>query len=310
MNSRRTFLKWVGLSSAMVATGNVPLMAKSAREREITILHTNDTHSHLEPFPLTHKQYPGMGGVAARKKIIDQIRRESTATLLFDAGDIFQGTPYFNFFLGEPEIMAMNNLGYDGATMGNHEFDGGMDNIHKQFSKAQFPLICTNYNFTNTVLSNITKPYQVYVHNNIRVGVFGLGVELEGLVMKELCEGVIYMDPIQTANEMSSFLKNEEKCDLIIVLSHLGYKYKSNKVSDIHLAENTNNIDIIIGGHTHTFLDHADIRRNLSGQEVLINQVGWAGINLGKINVKFTGKKRKISSESHSVIVDKKSILF
>lgn len=310
MGNRRSFIKLAGLTAAMSLSGNIPLQAKSSREKNLVILHTNDTHSQLEPFPATHKQFPGMAGIAARKKLIDSIRSEGQPTLLFDAGDIFQGTPYFNFFLGEPEIKAMNQMGYDGATLGNHEFDGGVDNIHKQFLNAHFPLINTNYDFSNTILKDITQTHKVYVNNGIKTGVLGLGVELDGLIPKELCKGIIYNDPLRAANEMAAYLKNERKCDLVIVLSHLGYSYNSNKISDIHIAEQTKNIDIILGGHTHTFMEKADVRKNLDQEDVLIHQVGWAGVNLGRINVKFSGKTKKITSYTHSVIVDKKQIAF
>lgn len=307
---RRNFLKWSGIGAALVATGQLPLTATPQKEKTLVILHTNDTHSQLEPFPSNHKQFPNMGGVAARKKLIDQIRNEGHPTLVLDAGDVFQGTPYFNFFHGEPEIKAMNEMGYHASTIGNHEFDGGLDNIHTQLSKANFPFINSNYDFSQTVLKNIIRPYEIFMMNGIRIGVLGLGVKLEGLIPKDLCEGVVYNDPLETANKMANFLKIEKKCDLIITLSHLGYKYNSNTISDIHIAENTKHIDIIIGGHTHTFMDQPDIRKNILGENVLIHQVGWAGVKLGRINVKFSGKSKKITANSQSVIVDKKQIAF
>lgn len=310
MNNRRSFIKLAGLGAAMTFAGNLPLSAKSGKEKTLVILHTNDTHSQLEPFPDTHKQYPGMGGVAARKKIIDDIKKEGYPILLFDCGDIFQGTPYFNFFLGEPEIKAMNQMGYDGATLGNHEFDAGMNNIHKQLVNANFPFINSNYDFSGTVLKDSVLTHKIYVNNGIKTGVFGLGVELDGLIPKELCEGVIFRDPLQVAHEMSDYLKTQKKCDLVILLSHLGYKYNSNKISDVVIAENTKNIDIILGGHTHTFMEKADIRKNIEQKDVLIHQVGWAGVKLGRINVKFSGKSKKTASHTHSVIVDKKQIAF
>ncbi len=305
MKSRRSFIKLAGTGTALALAGHLPLAEAKPREKNLIILHTNDTHSHLEPFPPNHKRFPGMGGVAARKKLIDSIRAEGHPTLLFDSGDIFQGTPYFNFFLGEPEIKAMNQMGYDAATIGNHEFDAGLENIFNQFQKANFPLIISNYDVSKTILRDITIKSKVYVHNGIRIGVFGLGIKLEGLVMDKLCQGVIYQNPLTTAQEMADYLKNKKKCDLIIVLSHLGYKYKSNRICDIDIAQKTNNIDIILGGHTHTFMDKPDIRKNASGENVLIHQVGWAGVSLGRVNVKFLGKKKKISSNLHTVIVDK-----
>ena len=307
--SRRSFIKTISLGTVMTSLGSYPIQldAQVNKDKSVVILHTNDVHSHLDPFPDTHKKYAGLGGVYARKKLIESIRNEGHPTLLFDCGDIFQGTPYFNMFNGEPEIKAMNDMRYDGGTIGNHEFDGGLDNLQTQFAKADFPIICSNYDFSNTVLKGMINPYKIYLlENGIKVGVFGLGVKLDGLVLPELCKDVIYKDPIQTANQMASFLKNEKKCDLVILLSHLGYKYRDeNEVCDIHIAEKSKFIDLILGGHTHTFLDKPDIRKNLSNKKVLINQVGWAGIKLGRINVKFSGKIKNISSEAHTVFVNK-----
>ncbi|MCO5232884.1 MAG: metallophosphatase [Chitinophagales bacterium] len=305
MSSRRTFVKTVGLGSLMAYSGNLPLIAKKKEEVCLTILHTNDTHSHLDPFPDNDKKFPGLGGVAARKVMIDKIRNEGNPVLLLDAGDVFQGTPYFNFFLGEPELKAMSMMGYDAATIGNHDFDGGIENMYRQLFNAQFSFINSNYDFSNTILKNSIKSYEIFVKNGIRVGVLGLGVELDGLVPKDLYKGVIYKEPLSIANDIATYLKIDKKCDLVILLSHLGYKYNTNKVSDIYIAENSYNIDIIIGGHTHTFMENADVRKNKMGEDVVIHQVGWAGVQLGRLNVKFFGKLRKISSTSHTVIVDK-----
>ncbi|HUH74747.1 MAG TPA: metallophosphatase [Chitinophagales bacterium] len=305
MKTRRKFIQTVGIGSAIALTGSFPEIASAAQEKTLVILHTNDTHSHLEPFPDNHKQYPGLGGVAARKKLIDDIKSEGHPTLVLDAGDIFQGTPYFNFFLGEPELKSMSQMGYDATTLGNHDFDGGLDNIHKQLFHCNFPFINSNYDFTNTLLSGKIKTHEVFVKKGIRIGVFGLGIELNGLVPNDLYKGVVYNDPLVAANETADFLKNKKKCDIVIALSHLGYKYKSNKICDIHIAEKSRYIDLIIGGHTHTFMDQPDVRRNLDNEEVSIHQVGWAGVKLGRINVKFLGKRKKMSSSTLTVIVDK-----
>jgi 5'-nucleotidase len=305
MKTRRKFIQTIGVGSALALTGSIPEIASASEEKTLVILHTNDTHSHLEPFPDNHKQYPGLGGVAARKKLIDNIKSEGHPTLLLDAGDIFQGTPYFNFFLGEPELKAMSEIGYDATTLGNHDFDGGIDNIHKQLFNCNFPFINSNYDFTNTPLDGKIKTHEIFVKKGIRIGVFGLGVELNGLVPNDLYKGVVYNDPLVIANDMADYLKIQKKCDLVIVLSHLGYKYKDNKISDIYIAENTKHIDLIIGGHTHTFMDEPDVRKNLSNEEVWIHQVGWAGVKLGRINVKFLGKRKKMSSSTLTVIVDK-----
>lgn len=305
MKTRRKFIQTVGIGSAITMTGGLTEIASAAEEKTLVILHTNDTHSHLEPFPDNHTQYPGLGGVAARKKLIDDIKSEGHPTLILDAGDIFQGTPYFNFFLGEPELKSMSEMGYDATTLGNHDFDGGISNIDKQLFNCNFPFINSNYDFTNTLLHGKIKTHEIFVKKGLRIGVFGLGIELNGLVPNDLYKGVVYNDPLRVANEMSNYLKNEKKCDLVIALSHLGYKYNSNKISDIHIAEKSKYIDLIIGGHTHTFMTQPDVRRNLENEEVAIHQVGWAGVKLGRINVKFLGKRRKMSSSTLTVIVDK-----
>jgi len=258
----------------------------------ITILHTNDTHSNIDAFDASHSKYPGRGGVAKRFSIIEKIRKESAHVLLLDAGDIFQGTPYFNKYGGVLEMKLMSELGYDCATLGNHDFDGGMDGFLKAKKQANFPFVNVNYDFSNTPLNNEISKYQVFNKGKFKVGVFGVGVELEGLVSKDLCKDVLYANPIRKANETAAFLRKEMKCDLVICLSHLGYSYDSNKVSDLVLAKETMDIDLIIGGHTHTFLNEPIAVRNKVEQTVLINQVGWAGLNLGRIDF-YLGKSLK-----------------
>jgi len=311
MSNRRTFLKQTGLGTMLTFGGALSLDAFAENTgRQLTILHTNDMHSQLEPFPDNHKLYPGIGGMAARKKLIDHIRSEGHPVLLLDAGDIFQGTPYFNFFGGEPEIRLMSQMGYDAATLGNHDFDGGLNNIEKQLLHANFPFINSNYDLNNSVLKGKILPYKIFAKNGIRIGVLGLGVELDGLVPRKLYEGIVYRDPLTEGQKVADYLKLKKKCNLIIALSHLGYKYNSNKISDIQIAERTKYIDIIIGGHTHTFMDQPDIRKNIEGQEVLIHQVGWAGIKIGRIDVRFEKNLGKNRASTQTVIVDKKQIAF
>lgn len=283
------------MGAAGITTWNfIPLRALAEKEIvKITILHTNDVHSRIEPFPLNDPKFPGMGGTARRAEIIRQIRETEENVLLFDAGDIFQGTPYFNFYKGEPELKIMSQMKYDAATIGNHDFDNGIEGLHSQLHNASFPFIISNYDFSDTVMNGKTITHKIFERNGIKIGVFGLGIELRGLVPKQLYKNTIYLDPVSKANEMSSFLKNEMKCNLIICLSHLGYKYENKKVSDVVLAENTENIDLFIGGHTHTFLDKPIVALNKSGKQVLINQVGWAGINLGKIDFYFQKNTKK-----------------
>lgn len=308
MNSRRKFIKTSLLGSAGIAAFNfIPFEALASKEVvKITILHTNDVHSRIEPFPLNDPKYPGMGGASRRAEIINKMRNSEKNVLLFDAGDIFQGTPYFNFYKGELELKLMSQMKYDAATLGNHDFDNGIDELHHQLPNATFPFICSNYDFTNTVMNNKTITHKIFEKDGIKIGVFGLGVELDGLVQKQLYKDTIYLDPISKANEMSNLLKNELKCDEIICLSHLGYEYSTNQVSDKILAENTENIDIIIGGHTHTFLEKPTIALSKNGKEVLINQVGWAGINLGKIELFFEKKSKNKQVKSSLINISHK----
>ncbi|MGE0637472.1 MAG: bifunctional UDP-sugar hydrolase/5'-nucleotidase [Bacteroidia bacterium] len=300
MSSRREFIRTTLLGTAGVAAWNfIPLEALAYKEVvKISILHTNDVHSRIDPFPLNDPKYPGMGGAARRAEIINQIRKEEEHVLLFDAGDIFQGTPYFNFYKGELELKLMSQMKYDAATIGNHDFDNGIEGLYKQLPNATFPFIISNYNFADTVMYNKTTTHKIFERAGIKIGVFGLGIELDGLVPKELYKNTIYLNPVTTANEMSALLKNELKCDVVICLSHLGYEYTTKKISDRVLAESTENIDIIIGGHTHTLLEKPTVALNIKGKDVLINQVGWAGINLGKIDFYFEKNTKNKSAKS------------
>jgi 5'-nucleotidase len=243
----------------------------------------------------------GKGGIAQRATLIQQIRKEQENVLLFDAGDMFQGTPYFNLYKGEPEILAMNQLGYDAGTIGNHDFDGGIDNMVTQFGKAKFPLLIANYDFKNTVLDGRTSPFKVFVKDGIRVGVFGLGIQPLGLIPKDAYRETKYLDPVEIGKDMAARLRNEKKCDYVICLSHLGFKYDEPTVSDNVLAAKTRNIDLIIGGHTHTFLNAPVAVNNLDGQPVWINQVGFAGINLGRIDLAFERGKATLAGQSVEV---------
>ena len=291
---RRDFIQKTAASSALLGLSGVSLSSFSTLEtKKITILHTNDTHSHIDPFPIDHPKNPNMGGAARRAAIIESIRKEEKNVLLLDAGDIFQGTPYFNYYGGELEFKLMSMMQYDVATMGNHDFDNGIDGFYAQLPHAKFDFVSANYNFENTVLNDIVKPYKIIIKDGIKIGIFGLGVQLDGLVDKKLYKETVYNNPIEVAQDMTRILKEEKKCDLIICLSHLGFKYKDEpeKPSDIQLAQKTKNIDLIIGGHTHTFLDKPVIEKNSEGKEVLINQVGCFGVNLGRIDFYLTNDK-------------------
>lgn len=302
---RRKFLKQTTSASAFAALGGLTLPSFTTKKQtKITILHTNDTHSHIDPFEASHYRYANQGGVARRASVVTEIRKENPNTLLLDAGDIFQGTPYFNYFGGELEFKLMSMMNYDAATIGNHDFDNSIDGLYKQLPHAKFSFLSANYDFKNTVLYTHVKPYEVFVRDGIKIGVFGLGIELTGLVDPKMFKETKYLDPVEIAQDMSRILKEEEQCDLVICLSHLGYYYKRNpnKVSDLNLAKATKNIDLIIGGHTHTFLPKPTLVKNLDDENVLVNQVGAYGVNLGRIDFYFDADKNK-SSEGKVIIV-------
>lgn len=313
MSNRRTFIKqsFLGGVSLLGAAALNPLSAAILKKNhtKITILHTNDVHSHIEPFPKNDPKYPGLGGVARRAGLIEQIRKEEKNVLLLDAGDVFQGTPYFNKYGGELEFKLMSIMKYDAATLGNHDFDNGIDGLYNMLPHAQFPFVNSNYDFSKTILKDKISTYKIFIKEGIKIGVFGIGVELDGLVDKKLYKETIYQNPITKANETANYLKTNEKCHFIICLSHLGYEYQSNKVSDLVLAKENECIDLIIGGHTHTFLEQPTSVRNKKNKITLINQVGWAGINLGRIDFFIDVKNEAyfFSSKSIKINREKKS---
>ena len=290
---RRKFLKHSAITAGLLGLHEFPLeaFAKNDKPLKLSILHTNDVHSRLDPFPMDGGKYQGMGGVLAREQIISKIRNEEDYTLLLDAGDIFQGTPYFNFYKGEPEMKVMSMLKYDCATIGNHDFDNGIDGLVKQLDHANFPIVNCNYNFEGTLLENRIKPFTIIRRGKLKIGILGVGIELSGLVPDKLFGVIKYYNPIECANNMAYYLKQKKQCDYVICLSHLGFEYKDNKVCDKDLARDSENINLIIGGHTHTFLEKPYITKNRKNQEVIINQVGWGGIYLGQINIYFANKQ-------------------
>ncbi|MBK85856.1 MAG: metallophosphatase [Flavobacteriaceae bacterium] len=295
---RRTFVKNTAASATFVSIGGLQLSCKKINSTKITILHTNDVHSHIEPFGKNSGENANKGGVARRATIIDKLRRENANTLLLDAGDIFQGTPYFNYFGGELEFKLMSMLKYDAATIGNHDFDNGIEGLYNMLPHAKFDFLSANYDFKNTIMNTHVKPYKIFNKSGIKIGVFGLGVELKGLVDTKAYKETNYMDPIEISQDMSRILKIEKGCDLVICLSHLGYDYKnSSKVSDLKLARSTKNIDLIIGGHTHTFLNKPTQEINVEGKTVLVNQVGCFGLYLGRIDFYLESQNKFYKSE-------------
>ena len=296
MWTRKKFIQASASIGAITLLGGFPYEALAASDKDdiiLTILHTNDVHSRIEPFPMDGGKNQGLGGVAARSKLIKEIRATHPNVLLLDAGDIWQGTPYFNFFNGSVEYQLMNEMGYDAATLGNHDFDIGLEGLQKQLPNAKFAILNANYNFDNSILKNQIESYKIFEKCGLKIGVFGIGIELNGLVPEKNYLGVQYNNPIDIANNISKKLKEELKCDFIICLSHLGFKYEDGKVSDEVLAQNTSNIDLILGGHTHTFFEKPIEYTNKEQKKVVVNQVGWAGIVLGKLDFHFDKMKEK-----------------
>ncbi len=292
---RRKFLKNSVFGSLALGSTIHNYSCETSDLKKITILHTNDVHSHIEPFSSEHSEFPNQGGFERRSTLVNSIRNNNPNTLLFDAGDIFQGTPYFNFFNGELEFKLMSLLKYDAVTIGNHDFDNGITGLYEQMPKASFDFLISNYDFSNTILEGKTKNYKIYNKSGIKIGVFGLGIELEGLVTKELYKETKYLDPIEISRDISNKLKFEENCDLIICLSHLGYKYNNlpDRICDYNLAKKSNHIDLIIGGHTHTFMNKPIVLKNEKGSDVIINQVGCFGLYLGQIDFFFDRNNKR-----------------
>jgi 5'-nucleotidase len=285
--NRRDFVRnstLAGLSMAALG-GSAAWWLKEHGIAKITILHTNDVHSRIDPFPATDAKFPSMGGFARRAAMIGRIRQEEPNVLLFDSGDIFQGTPYFNYYGGELELKLMSQMGYDAATLGNHDFDNGVEGLVRQLSNANFPFISSNYDVGDSPLSGHVLPYKVIDKDGIRIGVFGLGVELNGLVHPRLTANVRYLDPVSKASEMAKLLRSDLRCDIVVCLSHLGFRYENPKVSDEVLAESGHGVDMVLGGHTHTFLDSPEVKHDVDGKPVMICQAGWAGIRLGRLDL-------------------------
>jgi len=301
---RRKFIKQTSAAASLTVAGGLILPSFTKKQKHITILHTNDTHSHVEPFESSHYKYANKGGVARRATLVENIRKENQNTLLLDAGDIFQGTPYFNYFGGELEFKLMSMLKYDLATIGNHDFDNSIDGLYKQLPNANFNFVSANYDFSNTVLDTHVKPYQIFVKDGIKIGIFGLGIKLQGLVDPKMYKETQYIDPTEIAQDLSRILKEEQQCDLVICLSHLGYVDSRNpeNICDLKLAKTTKNIDLIIGGHTHTFLPKPTIVKNSIDKDMLVNQVGAYGINVGRIDFYFD-EERNITSNGKSILV-------
>jgi 5'-nucleotidase len=254
---------------------------------KLVILHTNDTHSQVEPTDKSTLKTSDLGGYARRMGMIQKIRNVEPAVLLIDAGDFSQGTPYFNFFNGRIEVDALNKMKYDAVTLGNHEFDNGIDTLAVILQNAKFPIVSSNYDVKNTPLKDFVEPYLVLKRFGLRIGIMALNVQPKSLIIESNYRGMVYADPIKVANEMATYLKKIKKCDVVICLSHLGSDASAKEVNDFQLARETRNIDVIIGGHSHTMLENAT-ETNLDGRKVVIAQVGKSGLYLGRIELELS----------------------
>ena len=265
----------------------VSVVAKA--QKQIVILHTNDTHSTIEPVSKFSKvkEAAGKAGCVRRATMVKQLREQNPDILLFDSGDFSQGSTFYTMYKGAVEVGLMNIMGYDAATIGNHEFDFGLDNLARLARQAKFPIVCSNCDFTGTPCQDVIKKYCVVVRDGVRIGVFGLTPKIEGLVMKENIAGVKYIDPIQATKEMVSVLRDKERCDIVVCLSHLGWKLAPEYIDDQVLISSTTGIDIVLGGHSHTYMKEMEWVDNAEGKSIPVDQNGKHGAFVGKITLKL-----------------------
>ncbi|MFV0366335.1 MAG: bifunctional metallophosphatase/5'-nucleotidase [Mangrovibacterium sp.] len=308
MSNRRTFLKQAATASAGLALTTLPqkIWAKKEAVQKLTILHTNDIHSHINPF--VGGDLNGQGGLARLSGMINKVRSEESNVMLLDSGDMFQGTPFFNTFKGELIFKVMSKMGYQASTIGNHEFDNGLESLVKAMQYAKFPMVNSNYDFSETPFMGEFQPFHIFYQKGIKVGVYGLGVELEGLVDSNNFKGVKYNDPIEVAQKMELLLKEKNNCDIVICLSHMGFETREGakgKMDDKTLAPHTKYTDIILGGHSHTYLEEPYFATNANGETVLINQAGWGGLYLGKVDVYFDSDTKKVAYVETASLVNK-----
>ena len=312
MITRRKFLKASLAGGAVVISSpslltistwsaiSAPLLNVGPGEKLITILHTNDTHSQIDPLPANDRQYPDKGGVARRATLVKRVRKENPNTLLIDAGDVFQGTPYFNFYKGEVEYKSMSLIGYDVGTLGNHDFDNGLDGLAKAMKFANFDFVSSNYDVRGTAIENRVKPYVVRVIGGVRVGLFGLGISPDNLITPENFKGVKYNDPVKAATDVVKVLRERERCTLVLGMSHLGYypNPRPGEIGDTQIASQVDGIDFIASGHTHTFMKQPVLTKTPSGGNTIIFQVGKSGIFVGRVDLRIREGKVVASAGS------------
>ena len=281
------------LSTPMWSAISAPLLNVLPGEKLITFLHTNDTHSQIDPLPANDRLYPDKGGVARRATLVKRVRKENPNTLVIDAGDVFQGTPYFNFYKGEVEYKSMSLIGYDVVTLGNHDFDNGVDALAAAMKFANFEFVSSNYDVRGTPLESRVKPYIVRVIGGVRVGLIGLGISPDNLITPENFKGVKYLDPVKAASGMVKILRERERCTLVVGMSHLGYypTPRGDEIGDTQVAAQVDGIDFIASGHTHTFMKQPVLTKTPSGGNTIIFQVGRSGIYVGRVDMKIRDGK-------------------
>jgi 5'-nucleotidase len=264
------------------------LSTQAKKNKQLVILHTNDTHSTVLPVnnQLPDTMKAGRGGFLRRIAMLKEERKKHPDLLYLDSGDFFQGSAYFTMFKGDVEIGLMNQMGIDASTIGNHEFDFGLENMARVFRMANFPILCSNYDFTGTVMEGICKPYIIIKRNGLKIGVFALCPKMEGLVAAKNCIGVKYLDPATVALETATMLKEKKRCDMVICISHLGWN--SNRGDDDqYMIHSSRNIDLVLGGHTHTYMEKMEYEKNMDGKLVPVDQNGKHAIYVGKMVVDF-----------------------
>lgn len=281
----------VGLVERLAST--TALLKSAPDETLITILHTNDTHSQVDPLPANDGSYPGKGGVARRATLVKRVRRGNPNTLLLDAGDVFQGTPYFNFFKGEVEYRAMSLIGYDVGTLGNHDFDNGVEALAAAMKFADFDFVSANYDVRGTAIEDRVRPHVVREVGGVRIGLFGLGIGPVGLITPAAFKGITYHDPVEASRRAVKTLREAEGCSMVVCLSHLGYyaQPRNGQIGDSQVAAQVDGIDFIASGHTHTFMDVPVTTKQPSGRETVIFQVGKSGIYLGRVDFTISAGK-------------------
>lgn len=259
----------------------------SAQNKKLLILHTNDTHSCILPMKNTtlERQVAGKGGFIRRISFINEERKENPDLLLFDSGDFCQGSPYYTLFKGEVEVNLMNMMKYDAGTIGNHEFDSGLEEMAKMFRTLNFPIVCANYDFTGTPVEGLVKPYVVIERDGVRIGVFGISPELDGLVSDKNCVGVKYSDPVEASNKVAAELRDKENCDIVICLSHMGWD--EGDLTDQKIMAETRGVDLFLGGHSHTYFEDLRYVKNLDGEDVPNDQNGKHGAFMGRIEIEL-----------------------